>query len=86
MCTLSGFHKRTIFSVDWSPSGLIASGCADDASRIFAPTSPTNFTLAYEQDKAHDADVNSVAWHPTRPNVMASASDDTLIKIWEFQP
>ncbi|PSC68890.1 DNA mismatch repair MSH4 [Micractinium conductrix] len=35
LSTLSGFHDRTVFSVDWSKGGLIASGCADNAIRIF---------------------------------------------------
>lgn len=35
LSTLSGYHGRTIFTVDWSKAGLIASGCADNAIRIF---------------------------------------------------
>lgn len=36
LSTLSGYHERTIFTVDWSPAGLIASGGADNAIRIFS--------------------------------------------------
>ena len=36
LTTLSGYHDRTIFSVDWSKDGLIATGGADNAIRIFA--------------------------------------------------
>jgi WD40 repeat protein len=36
VCTISGYHHRPIYSIDWSPcSGLIATGCGDDAIRIF---------------------------------------------------
>ena len=35
LSTLADFHQRTIFTVDWSKDGLIASGCADNAVRIF---------------------------------------------------
>ncbi|KAL4430857.1 hypothetical protein ABPG75_006113 [Micractinium tetrahymenae] len=35
LSTLGGYHDRTIFSVDWSKAGLIASGAADNAIRIF---------------------------------------------------
>lgn len=35
VCTLSGYHDRTIFSVHWSRDGVIASGAADDAIRLF---------------------------------------------------
>jgi len=85
ICTLSGFHKRTIFSVDWSINDLIVSGCADDAIRIFSQTSPNTFGLTLEHQSAHEADINSVAWNPVRPNILASASDDTTIKIWEYE-
>jgi WD40 repeat protein len=30
-------------------------------------------------------DVNCVAWHPTDPTLLASASDDGVIKIWRLQ-
>ena len=35
LATLSGHHPRTIFSVDWSCGGLIATGGADNAIRVF---------------------------------------------------
>ncbi|KAL9397433.1 hypothetical protein Peur_011686 [Populus x canadensis] len=35
LCTLSGYHDRTIFSVHWSREGIIASGAADDGLRFF---------------------------------------------------
>ncbi|KAG2686597.1 hypothetical protein I3760_09G013100 [Carya illinoinensis] len=35
LCTLTGYHDRTIFSVHWSSGGIIASGAADDAIRFF---------------------------------------------------
>ncbi|KAK3010719.1 hypothetical protein RJ639_012121 [Escallonia herrerae] len=35
LCTLAGYHDRTIFSVHWSREGVIASGAADDAVRLF---------------------------------------------------
>ena len=35
LATLSGYHPRTVFSCDWSPGGLVATGCADNAIRVF---------------------------------------------------
>lgn len=33
--TLSGQHSRTVFSVDWSPGGAIASGSGDNSICVF---------------------------------------------------
>ncbi|OAO98113.1 hypothetical protein AXX17_AT4G37810 [Arabidopsis thaliana] len=35
VCTLSGFHDRTIYSVHWSRDGVIASGAGDDTIQLF---------------------------------------------------
>ncbi|KAL2953707.1 hypothetical protein AAZX31_19G180200 [Glycine max] len=34
LCTLTGYHDRTIFSVHWSREGIFASGATDDAIRL----------------------------------------------------
>ncbi|GAQ77650.1 Transducin [Klebsormidium nitens] len=91
--TISGYHERTIFSVDWSRmNGLIASASGDDAIRIFAddeePPSTTGqptFSQVAKKEKAHSTDVNCVRWHPTDPRLLASASDDMCVKIWELR-
>lgn len=33
---------------------------------------------------AHRSDINCVKWHPTDPNLLASASDDGTIKLWRL--
>ena len=39
--TLSGFHTRCIYDIDWSrTNSLIATACGDDSIRIFGETSP----------------------------------------------
>ncbi|CAN0847024.1 Protein CIA1, partial [Linum grandiflorum] len=69
LCTLSGYHDRTIFSVHWSREGIIASGAADDAIRFFAETKDSavdgsSYSLLLKKEKAHDMDVNVVEWSP----------------------
>lgn len=89
ICTLSGYHDRTIFSVHWSREGIIASGAADDAIRLFAEDGDglvdgPKYHLLLKKDKAHDMDVNSVQWSSAGNRLLASASDDGTIKIWEL--
>lgn len=95
--TLSGFHERTIFSVDWSAQGnFIVTGAADDAIRIFRENSasPAAFELAFQQNAAHLSDVNCVRWSPEMQQsadgkksfLLASAADDALVRIWRFTP
>ncbi|KAJ0027940.1 hypothetical protein Pint_36003 [Pistacia integerrima] len=89
MCTLSGYHDRTIFSVHWSREGIIASGAADDAVRLFVESKDAlidgpSYKMLLKKEKAHDMDVNSVQWSPGERPLLASTSDDGTIKIWEL--
>ncbi|KAI4318832.1 hypothetical protein MLD38_032496 [Melastoma candidum] len=90
VCTLSGYHDRTIFSVHWSSDGFIATGAADDAIRLFAEGSNglddgASLKMVMRKDKAHEMDVNSVQWSPGESRILASASDDGTIKLWKLE-
>ncbi|KAL3825768.1 hypothetical protein ACJIZ3_021797 [Penstemon smallii] len=89
LCTLSGYHDRTIFSVHWSRDGIISTGAADDAIRLFVESEDglvdgTKYKLLLKKEKAHDMDVNAVQWSSMEHKRLASASDDGTVKIWEF--
>jgi WD40 repeat protein len=92
VCTLGGYHLRTIYDVAWSHhNNLIATACADNAIRIFREVDNSDphqpeFDLVHTLYDAHGQDVNSVAWHPTQHNLIASASDDSTVKIWNLLP
>jgi len=90
-------HDRTIFTVSWSIDGkYIATGGADDAiiisqvTNIFNDSNSSNtddgnkILPLHEERKAHKSDVNHVCWHPKYGNILASASDDSSVKIWRF--
>lgn len=89
VCTLSGQHERAVFDVAWCPNlDFIATGCGDNCIRVFRETSDSNphspnFELLATEKDAHDQDVNSVDWNPKIPGLLASASDDGTVKLWE---
>lgn len=84
---LKGFHKRTIFTVDWSTEGFLVTGGSDDSIQIFVAANGSNdFKQLLAVDKAHESDVNCVSWHPHDPSLLASAGDDHVVKIWRFSP
>lgn len=90
--TISGVHTRSVYDVAWChQTGLIATACGDDIVRIFQetldsdPNQPTfNLVASSVASHGHTQDVNSVAWHPTVPGLLASASDDGDIRLWQF--
>ncbi|XP_057438132.1 protein CIA1 [Lotus japonicus] len=89
LCTLSGYHDRTIFSIHWSREGIFASGAADDTIQLFGDDNESQvggplYTLLLKKEKAHDMDINSVQWSPGEKPLLASASDDGTIKVWEL--
>lgn len=88
---VSGLHERTIFSVDWSNQGnFLVTGASDDAIRIFHERgTANNFELVHTQIQAHSSDVNCVRWSPSMSAkfmLLASAGDDSLLRIWKFTP
>lgn len=91
ICTLSGYHTRTIYDIDWcKTTGLLVTACGDDIIRIFKEDSDCDphqpsFTMVCSVDNAHTQDVNCVQWSPTVSGQFASASDDSLVKIWIYK-
>ena len=49
--TLSGYHERTVFSVDWSPTDMIASGSADNSICLFSPAAPAGGDIDASQQQ-----------------------------------
>lgn len=89
--TLSGYHPRAIYDVDWChKTNLIVTACGDNAIRVFkeSPSCSSdplhvNFELLHTQYKAHNEDVNSVRWNLSKPGLLASCSDDSSVKLWQ---
>uniref|UniRef100_M4C0Y6 Probable cytosolic iron-sulfur protein assembly protein CIAO1 homolog n=1 Tax=Hyaloperonospora arabidopsidis (strain Emoy2) TaxID=559515 RepID=M4C0Y6_HYAAE len=93
--TLSDYHERTIFSVDWTKQGdYLVTGAGDNAIRVFQRSHlSSSFDLVVEQKQAHASDINCVRWssqqwqqddHGKKSLLLASAGDDALVHIWKF--
>ncbi len=96
--TLTGYHDRTIFSVDWSSLGVLATADGDNAIRLFrrcgsmeggdvaaASGSGASWEMACCAEQAHGLDVNCVRWCPKDAGLLASASDDGTVKLWRLR-
>ena len=96
-CTLSGYHRRTVYSVDWCHvTGRIVSGGADDSIRVFVDVSDGGAArgadaapgVTFEQEAvaaaAHRGDVNCVRWSPRMSGLLASAGDDGVVRLWQY--
>lgn len=91
VCTLSGYHSRTIYDIAWCHlTDLIATACADDSIRIFkeAPDSDPNqpmFEVIVVVNRAHTQDVNCVVWNPVNAGLLASVGDDARVNVWQMK-
>ena len=74
-----GKHQDSVCSLAWSTTGYLASGGRDKAVRIWEPNSGAP---VYTVKPKHTATVWNVAWCH-RGDVLASASADKTIRIWD---
>lgn len=90
VCTLSGYHTRSVYDVSWCKmTGLLATACGDDMIRIFKECDESDknqptFEQIVAEHRAHSQDVNTVMWHPTIKGLLLSTSDDGEAKIWKY--
>jgi WD40 repeat protein len=92
VCTISGFHSRTVYDIDWCHlTGDIVTAGGDDTVRVFRENGESgsdrnkpSFDLVALVRHAHLQDVNSAAWNPAVEGLLATCSDDGSIKIWDL--
>ena len=92
-------HMRSIYSISWSKgkgdqdSELIATGASDNRICVFEMSKKDlldtqNESVSYntlaQKNMAHQNDINCVEFCPSDPKVLASCSDDGLVKIWRI--
>lgn len=75
-------HNAKVHTVAWSCDGRrLASGSVDKTLCIL---SLDNFRLSKETSlKGHHHQVDQIIWHPSNPDLLASASADKTVKIWD---
>ena len=76
-----GFTSQTcpyLLSTSISKAGFVASGSED--KRVYVWSMRHRRLLRALQ--GHEDVVTAVAWHPTRSNVLVSASDDNSVRVW----
>ncbi|KAF6825172.1 Coronin-like protein crn1 [Colletotrichum musicola] len=88
-------HTATVLDTDWNPFNdrIIASGSED--GKVFIWQVPENFTLYTDAEEpadvspvgrlaGHSRKVGQVLFNPAAENILASASGDFTIKLWDI--
>ncbi|CAI0653444.1 unnamed protein product, partial [Colletotrichum noveboracense] len=88
-------HTATVLDTDWNPFNdrIIASGSED--GKVFIWEVPENFTLYTDAEEpghvspvsklaGHSRKVGQVLFNPAAENILASASGDFTIKLWDI--
>ena len=79
-------HKREVLSLAWHPEHpeLFASGAHDGALYFWStlhPDAPLEQSLGARGHAAHEAAIQSLAWHPLG-HLLTSGASDNLVKFW----
>lgn len=79
-------HKLNIHSIRWNLEGnMLASGGNDKLLHLHRVTESE---LIFERrycTKGHYSDINQLCWSPENPNLLASASTDRTVKVWDVR-
>ncbi|KAG5977562.1 Coronin-like protein crn1 [Claviceps digitariae] len=88
-------HTATVLDTDWNPFNdrVIASGSED--GKVFVWEVPEDFTLYTDAEEitdvfpvyklaGHSRKVGQVLFNPSAQNILASASGDFTVKIWDI--
>jgi THO complex subunit 3 len=75
-------HESKAHSVGWSCDGRkLASGSTDKTVSVFS-LEKFNLTRIHNY-KGHTDHVDQLAWHPSHPDYLVSASEDKTVRIWD---
>lgn len=75
-------HKKRVYTLDWNMTGkCLATGSADTNIRLWELDHGGLSTIL--ELKGHSDNVEHVSFHPTDPNILASASSDKSVNLWD---
>lgn len=79
-------HKLNIHAIRWSPEGtLIASGGKDKTLNLHR-VKETEIVVDHQfSNNGHTSDIDQLCWNPENPNLLATASLDRHVKIWDVR-
>ncbi|CEO96677.1 hypothetical protein PBRA_005281 [Plasmodiophora brassicae] len=78
-------HKKSVHSVAWNCTGAqLASGSVDHSARIWT-LDTTGFQSKAIELKGHEATVNQLCWSPISEHLLATASTDKTVRIWDIK-
>ena len=95
--TISDVHTRTIYYVDWctyrDPNirggqlvSLVATVGGDNTLAVFEwNRDKRELTLLKKVTNAHDSDINCCVWNKHEFGLLATSSDDGIVKLWRFE-
>lgn len=83
-------HTSEVNAIKWDPSGSLLASCSDDLSSKVWSTKQDSWVFDLQ---GHKKEIYTIAWSPTGPTtaspnaplLLASASYDTSVKLWELE-
>ncbi|EPQ28604.1 uncharacterized protein PFL1_03907 [Pseudozyma flocculosa PF-1] len=82
---LKGGHRLSVRGVAWSIDGRKLASCGADRSvRVWTPERSVDVRASTEL-RGHTESVDQLAWSPTAPDQIATASADKSVRIWDIR-
>ena len=79
VCTVSGYHKRDIYDISWSSSGMIATAGGDNAIRIFKEVCRQHHMYVH----VSVMNVDTVSVYFTQSTVSPDQNQPNFDLVWE---